>query len=253
MSRALRPHAEAAGRCACVLRSHTICALSQCAGLWRAGCERRRREVDRAERALESAGRQWLCETPNREAGSADAADKRWGRNRKTRARTGRQAAGSGRGSLRESRGARGPEWAGLVGTRPAAGAPAIARFSGAVALGSGLGVRPVSGGVNPGLRPRWVRAEPLSSGGVGRAGSCPLATSGPVIASWSCSELRRGSPAAPSPCMPTWKHFWGYLKCCLHRLHAFWLPLFRPVSRQVYRLPSSSFNKGGGRFFLTT
>ncbi|MEJ1285267.1 eukaryotic translation initiation factor 5B [Cricetulus griseus] len=154
MSRALRPHAEAAGRCACVLRSHTICALSQCAGLWRAGCERRRREVDRAERALESAGRQWLCETPNREAGSADAADKRWGRNRKTRARTGRQAAGSGRGSLRESRGARGPEWAGLVGTRPAAGAPAIARFSGAVALGSGLGVRPVSGGVNPGLRP---------------------------------------------------------------------------------------------------
>lgn len=98
MSRALRPHAEAAGRCACVLRAHTICALSQCAGLWRAGCERRRREEDRAERALESAGRQWVCETPNRGVGATSAADKRWGRNRKTRAKTGRLR-GSGRGS----------------------------------------------------------------------------------------------------------------------------------------------------------
>lgn len=98
MSRALRPHAEAAGRCACVLRAHTICALSQCARLWRAGCERRRREGDRNERALESAGRQWVCETPKRGAGSTSAADKRWGRNRKTRAKTGRQP-GSGRGS----------------------------------------------------------------------------------------------------------------------------------------------------------
>lgn len=88
MSRALRPHAEAAGRCACVLRAHTICALSQCAGLWRAGCERRRREGDRAERALESAGREWVCETPNRGAGATSAADKRWGRNRKTRVKT---------------------------------------------------------------------------------------------------------------------------------------------------------------------
>lgn len=50
--------------------------------------ERRRREGDRAERALESAGRQWVCETPNRGAGAASAVDKRWGRNRKTRAKT---------------------------------------------------------------------------------------------------------------------------------------------------------------------
>lgn len=115
MSRALRPHAEAAGRCACVLRAYTICALSQCAGLWRAGCERRRREVDGAERALASAGRQWVCEAPNREAGSADAADKRWGRNRKIRAKTGRQR-GSGRGSAGSRAGP------GALSGRPSAG-----------------------------------------------------------------------------------------------------------------------------------
>lgn len=56
MSRALRPHAEAAGRCACALRAHTICALSQCAGLWRAGCERRQRGGNGAERRPKSPG-----------------------------------------------------------------------------------------------------------------------------------------------------------------------------------------------------
>lgn len=56
MSRALRPHAEAAGRCACALRAHTICALSQCAGLWRAGCERRQRGGNGAERRPKSVG-----------------------------------------------------------------------------------------------------------------------------------------------------------------------------------------------------
>lgn len=91
MSRALRPHAEAAGRCACALRAHTICALSQCAGLWRAGCERRQCEGNRAEKRPKSAGGQWVCVRPNRGAGATSAADTRWGRSRKTRAKTGSQ------------------------------------------------------------------------------------------------------------------------------------------------------------------
>lgn len=49
LSHALRPHAQAAGRCACALRAHTICAVSQCAGLCRAGCERRQRGANGAE------------------------------------------------------------------------------------------------------------------------------------------------------------------------------------------------------------
>ena len=89
MSRALRPHAEAAGRCACALGAHTICALSRCAGLWRAGCERRQREGHGAERRPKSAEGQRVCERPSRGAGAASAADTRWGRSRKTRAKTG--------------------------------------------------------------------------------------------------------------------------------------------------------------------
>lgn len=91
MSRALRPHAEAARRCACAVRAHTICALSQCAGLWRAGCERRQCEGSQAEKRPKSAGGQWVCERPNRGAGATSAADTRWGRSRKTRAKTGSQ------------------------------------------------------------------------------------------------------------------------------------------------------------------
>lgn len=169
MSRALRPHAEAAGRCACVLRAHTICALSQCAGLWRAGCERRRREGDRAERALESAGRQWVCETPNRGAGAASAVDKRWGRNRKTRAKTGRRR-GSGRGSS----GSRAGPWMG----EPRRGA-SRGRGSGwgprrgAEGLGGRLGVRAVWGRARALLSQAYGPGEcepgPESPGGAGR------------------------------------------------------------------------------------
>lgn len=150
MSRALRPHAEAAGRCACVLRAHTICALSQCAGLWRAGCERRRREGDRAERALESAGREWVCETPNRGAGATSAADKRWGRNRKTRVKTGRRR-GSGRGSS----GSRAGPWVG----EPRRGASR--------GWGSGCGPRRGAGRLRGrlGVRAVWGRARALLSG----------------------------------------------------------------------------------------
>lgn len=54
MSCALRPHAEAAGRCACALRAHTICALSLCEGLWRAGARGGSAEGNGAERRPKS-------------------------------------------------------------------------------------------------------------------------------------------------------------------------------------------------------
>lgn len=108
MSRALRPHAEAAGRCACALRAHTICALSQCAGLWRAGCKRRQCRGDGAERRSKSAGGQWVCERPIRRAGAPSSAVTRWGRNRKTRAKTGSQRLGP-HGGWRGSAGREGP------------------------------------------------------------------------------------------------------------------------------------------------
>ena len=115
MSRALRPHAEAAGRCACALGAHTICALSQCAGLWRAGCERRQREGHGAERRPKSAEGQRVCERPSRGAGAASAADTRWGRSRKTRTKTGisggvlTAAAGAAQGVARVPRARGGP------------------------------------------------------------------------------------------------------------------------------------------------
>lgn len=74
LSHALRPHAEAAGRCACALRALTICALSQCAGLCRAGCERRQRGADGAERSPKAAGRPWICERAESGVGAASAA-----------------------------------------------------------------------------------------------------------------------------------------------------------------------------------
>ena len=128
MSLALRPHAEAAGRCACALRAHTICALSQCAGLWRAGCERRQRRGDGAERSPKSAGGLWVCESPNRGAGSASAADTGWGRSRKTRAKTGSQWRGPHGGGRRCSGGRAhpsGPRWTGVEARDPLGGAPA--------------------------------------------------------------------------------------------------------------------------------
>lgn len=54
MSCALRPHAEAAGRCACAQRTHTICALSQYAGLWSAGARGGSAGENRAERQAKS-------------------------------------------------------------------------------------------------------------------------------------------------------------------------------------------------------
>lgn len=97
LSHALRPHAEAAGRCACALRTHTICALSQCAGLCRAGCERRQRGANGAEWRPKSAGGQWVCERAKSGFGAASAAVTRWGRSRKTRAKTGKSVSGSAR------------------------------------------------------------------------------------------------------------------------------------------------------------
>lgn len=113
MSRALRPHAEAAGQCACALRAHTICAVSQCAGLWRAGCERRQCRWDGAERRPKSAGGQWVCERPNRGAGTTSTAVTRWGRSRKTRAKTGNQWLGSRGGGRHCSVGRAAPACAG--------------------------------------------------------------------------------------------------------------------------------------------
>lgn len=168
MSRALRPHAEAAGRCACALRAHTICALSQCAGLWRAGCERRQCEGNRAEKRRKSAGGQWVCVRPNRGAGATSAADTRWGRSRKTRAKTGSQWLGSHGGVRRSSVVRVGSAGVGWTGDE------ARARHHGAPGLGpewAARGQDPSSG------RAPWASA----AGGFLQSRLGPAATSHPA------------------------------------------------------------------------
>lgn len=175
MSRALRPDAEAAGRCACALRAHTICALSQCAVLWRAGCERLQRRGNGAERRPKSAGGHWVCERPNRGAGTTSAAVTRWGRGRKTRAKTGSQWLGSHGGGRRGSVDRAGPAGAGQTEVE---------------ARGQSCGA--------PSLSPEWVARGRDPSSGRGRTASAtgwffqlrlsPTATPRPA---WKRGRLR--------------------------------------------------------------
>lgn len=172
MRRVLRPHAEAAGRCACALRVHTICALSQCAGLWRAGCERWQCGGTELSGTQSRPGDGGSVTDRVARLRAANAADKSWGRNRKTRVKTGRQwvrpygrgrrrTGGSGpagaekdpgQGWRRPSRGAvPGLEWAVRIQD------PRAARAGGRGGPGDGESHRPLvpASGLWRGSRPR--------------------------------------------------------------------------------------------------
>lgn len=221
MSRAVRPHAEAAGRCACALRAHTICAVSPARGSVES---RRQRGVAAGSRARRRVGR------GDRGRGSEVGSQGLTNHGEETEKQERRQVS---RWLARPS--GAGPRW-----------------------LGRGFEAReePRGGGGGSRALGRAARTCTPSSqpppGRAGRAGRVPPAVLAPCCGAWTrrrpgAVEGSRGLPGEHLRARPPHLSALGALQERWATLGASPGPPFRPVLGSLLDSSTSSKHRGGG------